>query len=60
VDSAGDVRQVRSLECVECGRASRDDERGWTARLTDDDQVVVYCPRCDKREFDELSSPFHP
>jgi hypothetical protein len=51
VDSAGDVRQVRSLECVECGRVSRDDGHGWTARLTVDDEVVVYCPECEKREF---------
>jgi hypothetical protein len=26
-------------------------ERGWTARLTVDDEVVVYCPECDEREF---------
>lgn len=52
MDSAGDVRSVRRLECVECGRVSRDDdERGWTARLTVDDEVVVYCPECDGREF---------
>jgi hypothetical protein len=51
VDSAGDVRWVRSLECVECGRVSRENERGWKARLTVDDEVVVYCPDCDEREF---------
>ncbi len=39
------------LECVECGRVSSEDERGWTARLTVDDEVVVYCPECDEREF---------
>src|SRR5215204_1668266 len=43
LDSAGDVRSVRSLECVECGRVSEGHERGWTARLTVHDQVVVYC-----------------
>jgi Zn ribbon nucleic-acid-binding protein len=42
---------VRRLECVECGRTSREDERGWTTRLTVDDEVVVYCPECDEREF---------
>ena len=36
-------------QCVECRRVSR--ERGWTARLTYDDEVVVYCPECDDREF---------
>jgi hypothetical protein len=39
------------LQCVECGRVSRENERGWTARLTVDDEVVVYCPNCDEREF---------
>jgi hypothetical protein len=29
-------------------------ERGWTARLTVDDEVVVYCPECDEREFGEV------
>ena len=39
------------LQCVECGRVSGQNERGWTARLTVDDEVVVYCPQCDEREF---------
>jgi translation initiation factor 2 gamma subunit (eIF-2gamma) len=39
------------LQCVECGRASQENERGWTARLTYGDEVVVYCPGCDEREF---------
>jgi hypothetical protein len=39
------------LQCVECGRVSRENEHGWTARLTVDDEVVVYCPECDGREF---------
>jgi hypothetical protein len=42
---------VRHLKCVECGRVSREIERGWTARLTVDDEVAVYCPDCDEREF---------
>jgi hypothetical protein len=28
-----------------------EDERGWTARFTVDDEVAVYCPECDRREF---------
>ncbi len=52
-DSAGDVRSVRSLECAECRRVSREIERGWKARLTVDDEVVVYCPDCDEREFSD-------
>jgi hypothetical protein len=55
VDGAGDVRSVRRLECVECGRVSRERERGWTARLTYDDEVVVYCPERDEREFGRRS-----
>jgi hypothetical protein len=39
------------LQCVECGRVSREDERGWPARLTVDDEVAVYSPDCDEREF---------
>ena len=39
------------LQCVECGPVSRENERGWTARLTIDDEVVVFCPVCDEREF---------
>ena len=41
------------LRCVVCGRASRDGESGWT-ELTVDDEVVVYCPECDEREFGDL------
>jgi hypothetical protein len=43
------------LRCVECGRISPEHERGWTARLTIDDQVAVYCPECDEREFSDQS-----
>jgi RNase P subunit RPR2 len=39
------------LQCKECDRVSHENERGWTARLTVDDQVAVYCPECDEREF---------
>jgi hypothetical protein len=36
---------------VECGRFLAQGERGWTARLTVDDEVAVYCPERDEREF---------
>lgn len=43
------------LLSVECGRVARENERGWRAHLTDDEdepaEVVVYCPDCDSREF---------
>jgi hypothetical protein len=48
------------LQCVECGRVSHENERGWTARLTVDAEVVVFCPRCDDREFRGQSTPFGP
>jgi hypothetical protein len=41
VDSAGDLRSVRSLECEECGRVSPENERGSTAHLTDDEPEEV-------------------
>jgi len=28
---------VNRLQCVECGRVSPENERGWTGRLTVDD-----------------------
>jgi hypothetical protein len=43
-----------ALQCVECGRVSRENERGWTAPLTVDDQVAIYCRACDEREFGRL------
>ena len=45
------------LQFVECGRVSRENVRGWTARLTVDDEVAVYCPDCDEREFGDFSEP---
>jgi hypothetical protein len=32
------------LQCVGCGRVSRENERGWTARLTVDDEVGEKAP----------------
>jgi hypothetical protein len=49
------LNHLARLQCVECGRVSRN-ERGWTARLTLDDEVVVYCPECDEREFSDAQT----
>ncbi len=38
------------LRCVECGIAD-DGRRGWTLRLTIDDELVAFCPDCDAQEF---------
>ena len=47
-------RRLTRTACEECGRVSRQDERGWTAHLTVDEdepaEVVLYCPKCDERE----------
>lgn len=55
VNRAEDVRSVRRLVCEECGRVSPENERGWTAYLTTDEdepaEAVVYCPACAANEF---------
>jgi hypothetical protein len=38
---------------LECGRVSRETTRGWPARLTYDEEVVVDCPACHDRDFGE-------
>jgi hypothetical protein len=50
VGGCDDVRSVRELVCVECGRVSRGDGRGWRAYLTEDENepavAVAYRRRC--------------
>jgi hypothetical protein len=43
------------LRCVECGRVSRENERSWTARLTYNDEVAIYCPECDEQEVGDAA-----
>jgi hypothetical protein len=47
-----------ALECVECHkRPSYENAAGWQAYLVggpeveDDEEIVVYCPDCARREF---------
>ena len=42
---------VRPLVCAECGRHDSGDEPGWTLRLDVDDELVAFCPECDREEF---------
>jgi RNase P subunit RPR2 len=42
---------LNRLQCEECNRVNGEGERGGTARLICGDEVVVYCPECDAREF---------
>jgi len=48
------------LRCEECGKQARTEEeaRRWRAYLTvaeedEPEEVVVYCPDCAKREFED-------
>jgi hypothetical protein len=48
------------LKCEECGKKARTEEeaRRWRAFLTvieegEPEEVVVFCPDCDKREFED-------
>jgi hypothetical protein len=34
-----------------CAEQDPGDERGWTVRLDVDDELVAFCPDCDRREF---------
>jgi hypothetical protein len=40
------------LTCTECGRVAQGDASGWRSFLTDDDELVTYCPKCAEREFE--------
>jgi hypothetical protein len=43
------------LRCEDCGRESRDDERGWLAVVLEQDPttgkrvVLIYCPECSEQ-----------
>src|SRR4051794_21548906 len=41
------------LVCVECGRRSASDAKGWRAYLNDEHEAVTFCPSCAEREFSE-------
>jgi NAD-dependent SIR2 family protein deacetylase len=45
--------EMKRLQCVECGRVSREDERAAHHRRRG---VVVYCPDCDEREFGDAQA----
>jgi hypothetical protein len=53
------LRFERSLRGEACGREQPEGERGWHGMLgrEDDDTVVVVivCPTCHEREFEESS-----
>jgi hypothetical protein len=52
------------LTCVECRREQGDDERGWHAYLTTDEddsaEALVYCPECAEREFGSRGRAHNP
>jgi hypothetical protein len=41
----------RALRRLESGRRDDGVERGWTLRLDVDDELVAFCPECDRKEF---------
>ena len=48
------------LICVECGRRSDPEARGWQAHLVEaddgeSDEVIFFCPTCAAREFGDVS-----
>jgi hypothetical protein len=47
------VRDERVPICIECRTQSDSRAVGWRAYLGDDDEVVVFCPGCASREFDD-------
>ncbi len=56
--------QVKSpLDCVECHkRLSYENAAGWQAYVAGDpdiegdEEIVIYCPACARREFGPLSN----
>jgi len=48
-------QEHRLLQCVECGRLSRENERGWRAYLTAENDgsetVAIYCGQGAAIEF---------
>ena len=51
-------RTKPALECVECRKTpSYENTAGWQAFLVgdpdieDDEEIVIYCPACARREF---------
>jgi hypothetical protein len=52
-----------ALDCVECGKGEDEVAPGWQAFLVgdpdtedDDEEIVVYCPDCARREFGPFES----
>jgi hypothetical protein len=62
--AAGWMSEQRSERCVECGRKPRNDEHGWRAYLTDDEEepaaAIVLYPECAAREFGARGSVGEP
>jgi hypothetical protein len=47
-----DPVECNGLRCVECD-AIDDGRRGWTLRLSIGNELVAFCPDCDRKEFGE-------
>lgn len=51
---AGSDVQIK-LVCVECRKEADGRAPGWRLHLTVDDEVAMYCPDCNRREFCDAS-----
>ena len=51
-DEASVTGTQEPLICIECGSTSFFSERGWRAYVLEA-EVIVYCPECAGREFDD-------
>lgn len=44
-------RSFGTLVCVECAARSDKAAANWRAYISSDDEVVIFCPACARREF---------
>jgi DNA-directed RNA polymerase subunit RPC12/RpoP len=52
-DDAASTAQTRdALACIECGEENPEVARGWRA-YTLEGELLIYCPACASREFDD-------
>jgi hypothetical protein len=47
------VAKEHQLICAECAAGADPEARGWRVYLDCDDNVVMFCPECAEREFDQ-------
>jgi hypothetical protein len=53
-DDVASAKPAGALVCIECGDEDGDDGRGWCAYVFED-AILVYCPDCAEREFEDAN-----